>query len=851
MNSLGPKVPAQGPPDAKIMIVGEAPGVQEVESLAPFVGSSGVLLSTMLKEAGFDRQNCYVTNVCKFRPPRNEIEEFFGTKTSGLPLLMGRYCHPPIVDGIKELEREISLVNPDLILAFGNTALWACTGESGIGKWRGSVLACRALQNSEGGISSGNRPKVIPTYHPAAVLRNFPLRATVVNDLRRARRELTERGRTIVEPEYKFQIRPSFDQVLSVLSSLQRRVEAGPCWIAADIETQRRKIDCIGLAWSRTEAFCIPIIQMDVPAERRFYWSVDEQVEIVLKLRELMTHPNCWIIGQNFPYDMQYIAREWGFLPNLRWDTMTIHHSIFSCLPMALDYQSSLYCDFHRYWKEDAKDEGGYRLGDEDQWIYNCRDIVVTFEVREKQEILLSQLKFPSRGGMTPQERQMSLHHPMLKAMLRGVKSSYQQKQKVLAEIEASIKSHEEWLSHVVGHPFNPRSYPQLQKFFYTDMRIKPVISRKTKKPTTDEEALIKIAKRDPLLAPICEVINDVRSLGTFRSVCDVPLDKDFRFRCSYKIPGTTTYRFASKSDAFGFGTNLANISGGSRGDEEALAKEIRRGMAISGLIKPNLRKLFIPDTGYTICEFDLPQADARVVAWDANDETLKAIFNDPTRDIHTENAKLVFGECFGKEDPRRYFAKEAVHATNYLVTAITLAATLHCTVPQATNFIFTWFKLHPKIPAWHNRLRGEAATRKYVENAFGYRRYCFDRLEDEIKEIVAWIGQSTVAVVTNTGLARVDADLCTKGVDLLLQCHDSAVFQIWTKDGSALAKAILERMMVEVPYDDPLIMVPDAKFSEISWGDCEKRSEWLKSEKTINVPHQITQAGEVLRTPV
>jgi hypothetical protein len=202
-------------------------------------------------------------------------------------------------------------------------------------------------------------------------------------------------------------------------------------------------MDCIGFATSSLDAFCIPFISMD--GGFRQYWSLEEHTEIILRIRALLTHPNCKVIGQNFPYDSQYIAWEWGFIPNLQWDTMTIHHSIFCLLPRALDFQSSLYCDFHQFWKEDAKDEEGRRLDDESHWIYNCRDNVVTYEIREKQEILLGQLKFPSKGGETPQQRQMSFHQPVLKAMLRGVLVSTTKRAEVLADVQASIEKREKW----------------------------------------------------------------------------------------------------------------------------------------------------------------------------------------------------------------------------------------------------------------------------------------------------------------------------------------------------------------------------------------------------------------------
>jgi DNA polymerase len=174
-------VEASGPRPARILIVGEAPGVEEELKGAPFVGASGRFLDEILAEVGIDRYQCRVTNVCQVRPPRNKIEEFFYNKTeakqNGAPLLMGCYCSPAIIDGLKELEREVRVTNPDMIIALGNVAMWACTGlggstgskvrkknekaPSGIRLWRGSQLTSRWGQ------------RLVPTYHPAYILRNW------------------------------------------------------------------------------------------------------------------------------------------------------------------------------------------------------------------------------------------------------------------------------------------------------------------------------------------------------------------------------------------------------------------------------------------------------------------------------------------------------------------------------------------------------------------------------------------------------------------------------------------------------------------------------------------------------
>ena len=62
-----------GPRNAKIVLVGEAPGKEENETGIPFTGSSGHLLTQLLKQAGIDRAECYITNVVKFRPPDNKL----------------------------------------------------------------------------------------------------------------------------------------------------------------------------------------------------------------------------------------------------------------------------------------------------------------------------------------------------------------------------------------------------------------------------------------------------------------------------------------------------------------------------------------------------------------------------------------------------------------------------------------------------------------------------------------------------------------------------------------------------------------------------------------------------------
>ena len=129
-----------GPCPAKIMIVGEAPGEREVAEGQPFVGFSGQEMSKMLQEAGIMRSECFITNVVRVRPPGNDINAFIAQRKSDISaqhiMLRDKFVLPAVRDGFELLKREIEMCQPNVIIAFGNVALWALTGQWGITSWR-------------------------------------------------------------------------------------------------------------------------------------------------------------------------------------------------------------------------------------------------------------------------------------------------------------------------------------------------------------------------------------------------------------------------------------------------------------------------------------------------------------------------------------------------------------------------------------------------------------------------------------------------------------------------------------------------------------------------------------------
>lgn len=230
----------------------------------------------------------------------------------------------------------------------------------------------------------------------------------------------------------------------------------------------------------------------------------------------------------------------------------------------------------------------------------------------------------------------------------------------------------------------------------------------------------------------------------------------------------------------------------------------------------PNVRKLFTPDPGYILLDCDLDQADARVVAWDANAPKLKEIFNDPSKDLHDENALSIYGRVDKRTRP---LAKRGVHATNYVITARSLGRALSISTAEAERFISVWFSAHPEIPSWHDRIQQELALTRTVRNAFGFRKVFFDRVESILPQAVAWIPQSTVAIVINKGLLNLYRNV--RKVQPLLQVHDSLVFQIPQRLYPEILPDIHAALSIPVPYDDPLIIPVSAQVSKVSWGDC------------------------------
>jgi len=543
------KLIISGPQPARIMFVGEAPGDKEVETGRPLTGPSGWEFSKMCSEAGIVRESCFITNLLQERPP-GKIEDLFYKKTEaklrGVTEFKGRYPAQSIIDGYNTLQSLIVQTRPNVIVPLGDAALWALTGNSGITKWRGSTLSAKV----EG---LDYEPKIIPTFNPAGVLRNWPWRWMVVNDLKRV--AAGAHTHEISLPDWSFILRPSLQTCLDWLGEAKGKT------LVCDIETRGYNISCIGFALDKHNAICIPMMLLEEPYS---YWSPEDELAITLKLKELFEDKSTTLIFHNAFFDMQVIARQWGFIPANFEDTMVMQHVAFAAdMPKSLAFCASMYCNYYCFWKDDGKEWNIKEFGEDTHWEYNATDCAYTYEVYEMLVRILKAYNLSEQYAF-----QRRLMRSLLMMMFRGIKVDTAYKQKLNIMLLKQIQEHNQWFEDVLGHPLNPSSNPQMKMLFHNDFKAPIYKHKKTKQPTLDDEALKKTKEKIPLLRPLVDGILEVRSLGVFRNTFALAeIDEDNRARCLFNPARVETYRLSSSQNIFGTGLNLQTIPKG-REDE-------------------------------------------------------------------------------------------------------------------------------------------------------------------------------------------------------------------------------------------------------------------------------------------
>ena len=352
MNKFLKKVQAEFPvgESCHIAIVGEAPGEDEARTGRPFVGASGRLLNSMLKDVGIDRSQCLVTNVFTERPPQNNVKHFFDKKSVRIAALKADgmkhkdaqaevnahagelfgttgFIKQEYVYELERLKAELEQFKPNVVIAMGATALWALTKLNKIGTYRGIIMPSTLVPGV----------KIMPTYHPAAVIRMWTHRPTVMADLAKAKDEAASPIITRVQRE--IWIRPNYADLVH----FERHYLRGADMICYDIETipGTEIIQCIGFAPDQHRAIIVPLYSAGSPGGS--YWSRDDEIRVHRWIRNILEDDNTKKLAQNSLFDIQYLLKYGIKVRGPIEDTMLMHHALQPELPKGLGHLASLY----------------------------------------------------------------------------------------------------------------------------------------------------------------------------------------------------------------------------------------------------------------------------------------------------------------------------------------------------------------------------------------------------------------------------------------------------------------------------------------------------------------------------
>lgn len=830
-------VPAQGPRPAKIAFVGEAPGDTEIKEGRPFVGTAGRILDSLLTEVGIKREECFVTNLVETQPPGNDFGRFYADSKREQPT---EY----LLQQLERLERELAECRPNIICCLGAEPLRWLTGRRGIEAWRGSVVTgspagCIELpasaERADGKKPRRRKPKAptnagsaehsraagegidvpdpsqrrttpdfssykcIGTWHPAAIARQWTYRVSSVVDLRRVALE-AQTPELKENPRHHTTVK-DLDAGIALLNHIN--LEATHVSFDIETATQEGFIDISAIALCSNLdpnwAICVPFFFH----WGQRHWDSDQELALWDVLREILTNPEIEKSAHNGSYDIDIIERCVGCrVTPFAFDTMLGFHALQLELPKGLSFLTSWYTD-QPYYKD------GLTTKDEQEFFkYNATDALVTYEIAQK---LIAELKTDGLWEFYLKHLH-ALWEPLHEMQLRGVNFNWQRRNTVKKHYQESIAVLQRNLDAKVGHPLNVNASAQMKEWLYgaidkgglgLEARFKRV---KGGDPfiTADEAALQELyhQTKNDALRLVLAVREKQKILSNY---LDVDLDEDKRMRCSWCVAGagkgekdeggTETGRLSSRRTVRGTGSNMQNVPDGI------------------------IRELYLPDEGCILINADLSQAEARVVAYLANESRLIRVFEEGG-DIHRRNAANIFKVAEEEvPDNLRQLAKRVVHASNYGMGPITFAKTAGIPVADARKLLNQYHATYPGIQNWHSAVKAKLGRGRYLDTPFGRRRYFWAHWgEGLFKEAYAYVPQSTVADQVNQALIG----LSNQGYEILLQAHDSILLQVRTEMVDQAVREVLGWLQRPILIGGKPVVIPaQAKVGE-NWGRLE-----------------------------
>lgn len=484
------------------------------------------------------------------------------------------YVSDTLYNQIENLIEEIRKVSPKLIIISGKWTLFFLVGNTTLGTNMPSARDTKPL----GGLNTFrasilhphdcwnlNKTVIFPIIHPVNI-NIMPDKIFIFEwDLKKVSfvyQNILDKGLDfydkVFEDKYSL-FEPDKSKILSYLSQLTTKLDnsSDGLLISCDIETMFLEyIDCVGITDNIYGGVCIPFATADNPN----LWTFEEELELFLKLKEILTHPKTRLIGQNFMYDCLVIWNQWGIVIHPYHDTMILHHKLYNHLPKNLAFLASIYVDNYTYWKDEID---ATKESPETRWLYNIKDICYTLEVLQNQLEVFAAEDDVKLWNLYRFEME-KLHIEVQRTVTKGVLVDLERKKAYYDFFNNILSQIPEKLNQMLGFEFNPNSHPQKKKLFAEYFGI-TLVKKKLKEggytETCDAAAMLQYIEDYPEYATFLSILIEYSTLSKFTSTfLGMLLDEDNRARTQYKITGTDSGRFASTKNIWKRGANFQNL---------------------------------------------------------------------------------------------------------------------------------------------------------------------------------------------------------------------------------------------------------------------------------------------------
>lgn len=624
-------VPGSGPMGPKLMILGECPSLEDGTNKKMFSRSGQ--LNQILREAGINRDSCWISAVSKYHVPPNlgkkKIPFAIRAKNEGIDIQKQIY----------ELQEEINSIKPNCILAIGKSALWALSGKTNIENYRGSIM-------------HGMGRKFVPTYNPEHLswqaadveFKGYWNKHIMTFDFKRAHSQSVFPDLRL--PKRTLQVARSSYELWQFLERYK-----GFTRPAVDIEARGHCIPiCIGIAFTPNHGITFPLWNTEgistIPdSDLVNGWQ--------MLARFLAEHD---VIGQNFNYDRDKIKRLGFTIKSLYSDLMMKAFAINPELPKKLSFNQSIYTEEPFY-----KDEGMYEGSIDDLLLGCARDSCVS------KEMDLAMDKDIDEMNLRPfyENFLMKLPDFYLELENTGMNLNRSKQRELLHKY---IKWDEEIryeLFKLTGAEINVQSPKQIGILLFENLKL-PFRNGTGEEELTSLLNLQSFKNEDH--RRIVELILEGRRVRrTISNEVLVLPDYDGRVRTTVFMCLETGRTSNGQQDPpIRPIVELINENG--KKVKKALGTPFQT-KTKHGDIGADVRAQYEPDEGYVFVQLDSSQAEARVCSLLANDERMLALYD--THDIHALTCSWFFGgdenkyskRVLGYECPERFIGKTLRHA--------------------------------------------------------------------------------------------------------------------------------------------------------------------------------------------